>query len=162
MDKYRAPSLTDLLIATLASSRSTYRFKAILKERQFKKYRKESMRNTFTRLRKKGYVDNSVSGWALTVKGKKFSQKRTLLGYIPSPFPKHCAAGMIISFDIPESERKLRNWLRNQIKIFGYTMLHQSLWIGPGPLPPVFLKRLDNLGIRKKIKTFKIKQANTV
>jgi len=63
--------------------------------------------------------------------------------------------------DIPEQNRILRNWLRNQIKIFGYKMLQQSLWIGPSPLPPPFLKRLEDLNIRKNVKTFKITKKNT-
>ena len=55
----------------------------------------------------------------------------------------------------------MRRWLRNQIKIFGYKMLQQSLWLGPGPLPPAFLKRLEDLKIRKNVKTFKITKVNT-
>jgi hypothetical protein len=39
-------------------------------------------------------------------------------------------------------------------------MLQQSLWIGPGPLPGSFLKRLEDLNIRKNIKTFKITKKN--
>ena len=58
--------------------------------------------------------------------------------------------------DIPEKDRFMRHWLRNKIKIFGYKMLQQSLWIGPGPLPSSFLKRLEDLDIKKNIKIFKI------
>ena len=48
------------------------------------------------------------------------------------------------------------DWLRNQLKIFGYKMLQQSLWQGPGPLPIEFRKRLDDFGIKKNVKTFKM------
>jgi hypothetical protein len=37
-------------------------------------------------------------------------------------------------------------------------MLQQSLWLGPGPLPQEFLKRLNELGIRENIKIFPIKK----
>jgi len=77
-----------------------------------------------------------------------------------STFPENSPHSMIISFDIPEKDRTMRRWLRNQIKIFGYKMLQQSLWIGPGPLPSSFLERLENLKIRKNIKTFKITKSN--
>ena len=150
------PSLVDLLIATIASGRSTHRFKSILRERAFKRYAETTIRNAVTRLHRKKYIKNSSLGWSLTEHGKNFSQKRKLIGYIPSPFPKQCSASIILAFDIPERDRKIRNWLRNQIKIFGYKMLQQSLWIGPGPLPPAFTKRLESLGIRKNVKTFKI------
>lgn len=35
-------------------------------------------------------------------------------------------------------------------------MLQQSLWIGPGPLPEEFIKRLKDLKIKDCIKIFKI------
>src|SRR3989344_2552760 len=134
-------SLTDLLIATLASGRNTRLFDKILHEREFKRYKKESVGVALSRLHKKGYVENSSSGWSITEKGKKYFKSNRLLSYIASPFEKN---------------RIIRSWLRNQIKIFNYRMLQQSLWIGPGPLPLSFFKRLEDLNIRKNIKTFKI------
>ena len=149
-------SLTDLLIATLASGRNTRLFHKILHEREFKRYKKESVGVALSRLHKKGYVENSSSGWSATRKGRKYLKRTRLLSYIASPFEKNPPDNTIIAFDIPEKNRIIRSWLRNQIKIFGYKMLQQSLWIGPGPLPSSFLKRLENLNIRKNIKTFKI------
>jgi DNA-binding transcriptional regulator PaaX len=149
-------SLVDLLLATIGSGRSARRFRSILFERKLKRYKKESIKVALSRLRSKGYLDNSTSGWYITQKGKKYIVSKELLGYIASPFAKNSLPEIIISFDIPEHSRTIRNWLRNQIKIFGYKMLQQSLWIGPGPLPLSFLKRIEDLGIRKNIKTFKI------
>ncbi|MFH1201006.1 MAG: hypothetical protein V1484_01605 [bacterium] len=157
---YNSPSIGDLLVATLGSARSTRRFYAIIREREFKRYKKESIKVTLSRLHKKGYVDNSALGWSITKKGKKLSRGARPLSYISSPFKENSLPSMIISFDIPEKNRFMRHWLRNQIKIFGYKMLQQSLWIGPGPLPPSFLKRLEDLKIRKNIKTFKITKRN--
>jgi phenylacetic acid degradation operon negative regulatory protein len=153
---YNSPSIGDLLMATLNSAGSTRRFYAIIREREFKKYKKESVQISLSRLRKKGYVNIASSGWSITPKGKKFLKTTKLLSYIISPFTENSPPNIIISFDIPEKNRVLRNWLRNQIKIFGYKMLQQSLWIGPGPLPSEFIKRLEDLKIRKNIKTFKI------
>jgi len=149
-------SLMDLLIATLLSGRSVRRFRSILFERKLKRYKKESVRVALSRLRSKGFVNNSALGWSITKKGKTHIKKNRLLSYIKSPFGENQSSHTIISFDIPENTRMIRSWLRNQIKIFGYKMLQQSLWIGPGPLPPSFLKRLEDLNIRKNIKTFKI------
>jgi DNA-binding transcriptional regulator PaaX len=152
-------SITDLIIATLGSARSTHRFRSILFECKLKRYKKESIRVALYKLRSNNYVKNSELGWSLTETGKKFIKNRYLLGYIQSPFEKNSPANTIISFDIPEKNRKIRNWLRNQIKIFGYKMLQQSLWLGPGPLPASFFKRLEDLNIRKNIKTFRIKKS---
>ncbi|MBI2631338.1 hypothetical protein HYW73_03985 [Candidatus Nomurabacteria bacterium] len=154
--KNYSPSIADLLVATLASGRSTRRFYSILRERKFKKYSEGSLRVTLSRLHKRGLMQSSPSGWSLTTTGKLHSKKIKSFGYISSPFKKDSPNAVILSFDIPEPDRILRRWLRNQIKIFGYTMLQQSLWIGPGPLPHSFLKRLEELGVRKNIKTFSI------
>jgi DNA-binding transcriptional regulator PaaX len=152
-------TITDLLIATLCSGRNTKTFYKILHEREFGKYRKESLRVALSRLHKNGYINNSTSGWLITKKGQnrfKKNNEKSLLDYLPSPFKKNSPQNMIISFDIPEKNRKIRYWLRSQLKIFGYKMLQQSLWIGPGPLPPLFLIRIEKLDIRKNIKIFKI------
>lgn len=157
---YNSPSIRDLLIATLCSARSTRRFHAIIREREFKRYKRESIQVALSRLHKKGYVKNSNLGWSMTDKRKRRTKNVPLLHYMMSPFSENSPHNMIISFDIPEQNRSARHWLRNQIKIFGYKMLQQSLWIGPSPLPPAFLKHLDILNIRKNIKTFKITKTN--
>lgn len=147
-------------MATLCSARSPRRFYAIIREREFKRYKKESVQVALSRLHKNGYLNNSAVGWSITQKGRKYPQNTRALDYIASPFNKDSPSSMIISFDIPEKDRAKRHWLRNQIKIFGYKMLQQSLWIGPSPLPSLFLKRLEDLNIRKSIKTFKITKSN--
>ena len=157
---YNSPSIGDLLIATLCSARSARRFYAIIREQEFKRYKKESVRVGLSRLHKRGYLTNSSSGWSITQKGKEYIKNTRLLSYITSPFEKNSPSSLVLSFDIPEKKRITRNWLRNQIKIFGYTMLQQSLWIGPGPLPLSFFKRLENFNIRKNVKTFKIAKKN--
>jgi DNA-binding transcriptional regulator PaaX len=149
-------SLTDLLMATLFSARNTHRFRSILSQRKFNRYKKESVRVALSRLHKKGYVENSNCNWSITKRGEKYIRDNHLFTYISSPFKENTLANMIISFDIPEKDRIKRHWLRNQLKIFSYKILQQSLWIGPGPLPQSFLKRLEDLNIKKNIKTFKI------
>lgn len=157
---YNSPSIGDLLIATLGSTRSTRRFYSIIREREFNRYNKESVRVALSRLRTKGYVNNTTLGWSITRKGKARIKNGKLLSYISSTFKENAPVHTIIAFDIPEKDRIIRRWLRNQIKIFGYKMLQQSLWIGPGPLPQAFMKRLEDLNIRKNIKTFKITKSN--
>jgi DNA-binding transcriptional regulator PaaX len=154
-NKY-SESLTDLLIATLFSARSTKLFRKILSDRKFKRYKQESIQVAISRIKKQGYITKTEKSWSLTEKGKAKHRETQFFGYIPNPFNKESPVNTIISFDIPEKDRVVRNWLRNQIKIFDYKMLQQSLWIGPGPLPSDFFKRLDHLNIRKNIKTFKI------
>ena len=157
---HNSPSIGDLLIATLCCAKNTRRFHSIIHEREFNRYNQESVRVALSRLSAKGYVNNSASGWSITKDGKKYSQDVRPLGYIVSPFAENLQPSMIISFDIPEKDRRIRHWLRTQLKIFGYKILQQSLWLGPSPLPSLFLKRLEDLKIRKNIKTFKITKKN--
>ena len=143
-------------MATLMSGKSSKIFYRILREEEFKKYKKESIEVALSRLHSQGYVANYAKNWSLTNKGRHHINRKLWFTYFPSPFVKDPPLNTIISFDIPETSKVTRNWLRNQIKIFGYRMLQQSLWIGPGPLPSYFLKRLDDLNIRKNIRTFRV------
>lgn len=154
-------TIGDLLIAMLLSGRSSYQFRKIIRQREFARYKKESVQVALSRLKRSGYLKNSSSGeWSLTTKGRLYANKNTLYSYIPSPFDKNSKHETIISFDIPGPQRAVRDWLRNQIKIFGYRMLQQSLWLGPGPLPKEFLKKLNDLKIRENIKIFSITKIN--
>jgi len=152
------PTIGDLLIATLLSGKNVKIFRSILREREFERFKKESVQVSLSRLTKNGYLKKANSSWLLTKKGILRSKKTYLASYISSPFKENSPANTIISFDIPGPQRSTRDWLRNQIKIFNYKMLQQSLWVGPGPFPSVFLKRLEELGIRKNIKIFSIKK----
>ena len=162
---YNSPSIGDLLVATLGSAKNPRRFYSIIREREFNRYNKQSVRVALSRLQERGYVNNSTTGWSINKKGdeylKRCSFKNRLLSYMASPFAENPSQSIIISFDIPEKNRFIRHWLRNQLKIFGYKMLQQSLWLGPGPLPLLFTKRLENLNIKKNVKTFKITKRNT-
>ncbi len=155
--KNNLQSIGDLIIAQLLSCKSSRRFYKIIKERELARYKKESVRVSLSRLNKKGYVFNSSGSWGITTKGQKHYLHAIKNKYIRSPFKKEDEHNTILSFDIPENNRKTRNWLRNQLKIFGYKMFQQSLWLGPGPLPSNFLKKLTELKIRENIKIFKIK-----
>ena len=151
-------SIGDLLIATLLSGKSIKRFHSIIREREITRYKKESVRATLFRLNKNGYLNKSQDGWSVTTKGKLYAHRILLLSYLPSPFNEKSIQNTIVSFDIPGPQRKLRDWLRNQIKIYNYKMIHQSLWLGPGPLPQEFLVRLKKLKIRENIKIFNIEK----
>jgi len=151
-------TIGDLLIATLLSGKNIKTFRSILHKREFERFRKESVQVSLSRLTKNGYLKKTNNSWSLTQKGILRNQKTYLTSHIPSPFKENSPANTIISFDIPGPQRSTRDWLRNQVKIFNYKMLQQSLWIGPGPLPSTFLKRLEELGIRKNIKIFSIKK----
>ena len=110
------------------------------------------------RLLKKGLIEWDGQECKLTGLGSKLAAEKTLFTFLPSPFQPKAPDGLLLSFDIPETKRHTRNWLRSQLKIFGYRMIQQSLWIGPAPLPKEFNNRLLKLNIKNCIKTYKIQK----
>lgn len=125
-----------------------------------RRYSQNSAKNTVARLRKKGLVEVKNNMWVLTKNGKKyFENKRKLSLKFSSPFVLNYPKNLLLMFDIPESKRAERNWLRWHLKEFQYVMLQQSVWIGPSPLPQKFKTYLKEIGIEKCIKTFKLAKA---
>lgn len=51
----------------------------------------------------------------------------------------------IVVFDVPEKERRKRAWLREALKMLGFKMLQQSVWMGKNKIPEQFL-----VDLRKK------------
>ena len=138
------------------SCRSTKRYNEKLRELSSVCNGRNTYYSTMSRLHKKGLVEKTKIGWKITNDGIE-KEKRLSSLYITSPFNKDSMRNIIIAFDIPEGDRRARVWLRNQLKIFNYTMLQRSLWFGPGPLPKEFYDRLGMLDIKKCIKIFKVK-----
>src|SRR3989344_712462 len=123
MSRMHEPSIADLIIAMIGSGKNTRTFRYILRERELSRYREKSVRTSLSRLKSKGYLNNSNQGWFLTEKGVRHTSEKNLLNFIPSPFNTTSTQSTIIAFDIPEKDRFISRWLRNQIKIFGYKML---------------------------------------
>lgn len=59
-------------------------------------------------------------------------------------------------YDIPHEKKKERDWFRRQLKNFHYIMIQKSVWVGPSPLPKDFLDYVKLIGLKNKLKTFKL------
>lgn len=68
----------------------------------------------------------------------------------------------IIAFDIPETEKRKRAWLRGALKFLDFKMLQKSVWIGKNKLPEDFLLDLRDGGIMKYIHILEIGARGTV
>lgn len=150
-------SLTHFILAFLMSSRNTATFKRLMREGSFCDVKEDRLSVALSRLHKKQYVNKGSSGWSITPRGRR-EIARMGSQYITCPFGIHAVKNTLVAFDIPENNRKARSWLRNQLKIFNYTILQQSLWFGPGPLPRDFLFRLRDLGLAENVKIFTVKK----
>lgn len=93
----------------------------------------------------------------MTKAGKEyFKNKRKLALKFDSPFKSNDPKNLLLMFDVPESRKAERNWLRLHLKIFQYLMIQKSVWVGPSPLPKQFKAHVKEMGLDVFIKTFKL------
>ena len=147
---------TDELIAFLLSCRSSSIRKKILWERMQK--RRKISSNTYYqsiyRLKKRGILESKNDMYFLSPKGKNLScNLYSKIWKNPTKNNK-----ILIIFDIPEPKKKVREWIRNQIKYWDFKMVQKSVWIGDGPLPDEFFERLKLLKVDSGVKTYNLQK----
>lgn len=124
------------------------------------KFRKKSfgsMRTTIYRLHKENLIDKQGNGWFITPAGKQYRQKRlNSLQHFFSSDLKDNLRNLIVMFDVPESKKAEREWLRWHLKKFNFIMIQKSVWVGPSPLPKEFLDYIKKIELKESIKTFKL------
>lgn len=73
-----------------------------------------------------------------------------------SVFEKSAPKNLIVMYDIPHAMKKERDWFRRQLRNFDYIMVQKSVWVGPSPLPKDFRDYVKDIGLKDKLKTFKL------
>jgi len=132
---------------------------------------KHTLSSTLNRLRKEGLVaktsPNRKSEWIITQKGKVFLRNATKkkpalhrLEYETLPPPDHTVR--LISFDIPEKQRRKRDWLRSELLRCEYRILHRSVFLGNRPLPEEFMREMASLGLEKYVQIVSIDRKGTL
>ena len=126
-----------------------------LQNRSFSEHHSQSVRNTVSKLVKKGLIRIGADGIMIQPKGRVFVEKKVeRLHYFNSPFPKNTSKNLLVLFDIPEDRKIEREWFRKQLREFGYEMIQKSVWLGPSPLPKEFVAYVRSIGLKECIKTF--------
>lgn len=124
---------------------------------KFKKYSQNSLSGTLSYISKLGLVEKSELGLVLTIKGQEYiKRKLDSLKQFNFYFDKNAPKDLIVMFDIPETKKAEREWLRWHLKKFNYSMIQKSVWVGPSPLPKEFLDYLEKIKIKDGFKTFKL------
>ncbi len=124
---------------------------------KFKDYSQNSLSGTLSYIHKAGLIENSDEGVMLTLKGQKYVKKKIdSLKQFYFKFDKNAPKNLIVMFDIPETKKAEREWLRWHLKKFNYLMIQKSVWVGPSPLPKEFLDYIENIKIKDGLKTFKL------
>jgi len=110
---------------------------------------RKNLWQSLERLKKQGLVSNEKSKLKLTEKGKEYigriiSLKKTLT----KPWDKKYR---VVIFDIPETKKHLRNWLRQELYLLNYIQLQKSVFVGKIPLPAEIIRDIERLGIKSDV-----------
>ncbi|MBI5153222.1 MAG: CRISPR-associated endonuclease Cas2 [Parcubacteria group bacterium] len=68
----------------------------------------------------------------------------------------------IVLFDIPEPERKKREWLRQELNYLGFTMLQRSVWAGKIKIPKEMLEDLEHYKLLPYIEIIAVTKTGTL
>lgn len=126
-------------------------------------FSKLSFSAILSRLQREGFVERrgakQKARWRITKGGREHLKERDARSY---PLPRKDGIPRIVSFDIPEKERKKRRWIREALLECGYHSLQKSVWIGFAPLPEDFFENSDLLSLRKCIQVFSIDRKGSI
>jgi phenylacetic acid degradation operon negative regulatory protein len=123
------------------------------------------------RLKKQGFVLETGSlrrkRFVLTRRGRE--KLRELLQKRKKQLPKNTAyerspsaRWTIVMFDIPEGERKKRDWLRSVLKHLGFTMKQKSVFVGKVGIPEAFLDDVRSLDIFDYVHILEVTKGGTL
>jgi len=68
----------------------------------------------------------------------------------------------IAIFDIPETERRKRDWLRRALRHLGFRLIQKSVWLGKVKIPKNFLNDLRNLDLIEYIEIFQVTKTGSL
>ena len=167
------PIILDLLLPPHPRSRLARALLGLDRHRHSRSHKaaKHSLSSTLYRLRKDGLIAKKgperKSWWMIIPKGRIFlrsaAQKKSApqrLEYPTLPPSDHTVR--LVSFDIPEKQRRKRDWLRSELLQCEYRMLHRSVFIGNRPLPEELLEEIASLGLMQYLQIVSIDRMGTL
>ena len=94
---------------------------------------KSKLSLTISRLRKKGYIEKYKDQSKIILKLTQLGQD-LLLKHLPEDNYNWDGIWRLVIFDIPESQRRIRNILRRRLKEWGFNQWQKSVWATKKPL----------------------------
>lgn len=122
-------------------------------------------------LNKDGFIKKEKWGrkliWNVTQKGKaKEELLRKMLASHGLPVGDYKREQsdtiVIVSFDIPENQRRKRRWIRTVLKGLGFRMMQRSVWIGKMKIPKEFVGDLHKIGLLEFVEIFAVTKVGTI
>ncbi|MBI4120573.1 MAG: hypothetical protein HY454_03870 [Parcubacteria group bacterium] len=125
-------------------------------------FSRETFSTTLSRLKKQGLVKKSggrrKAVWSIIGQGKE----KLNFGNYPFASIKTDGLPRLVMYDVPELERKKRDWLRYGLVACGYKQLQKSVWLGYCPLTEEFVKSLSDLGLKSRVHVVSIHKKGTL
>ncbi|MBM4387396.1 MAG: hypothetical protein FJ088_06620 [Deltaproteobacteria bacterium] len=121
-------------------------------------------------LKRDGLIEEHVSkfGRAFTVTKKGIAKLSALRKKITKKFPsvryerETSDTVTIVTFDVPEKERRKRDWLRAVLKNLKFTMVHKSVWMGKVAIPRAFLADIKRLRLAEFVEIFQVTKTGSL
>ena len=111
-----------------------------------KRIEEKALKQTISRLREYGLVaKDSNNNFLLTVEGEKVAEK--ILGYKKRLEEEWDGKYRLVIFDIPEVDRRHRDWLRQELYFLGYEKLQNSVFVSKLSLTEDIIKEIKERGI---------------
>lgn len=115
---------------------------------------------------KKGVKRHAL--WVITKRGKERIQyyKRSRLDLFSASritfAPPRGGGVTIVAFDIPEKERRKRDWLRMCLAEMDFEKLQKSVWVGKGAVDENFIHALRERDLSSSVHIFAVTQRGTI
>ncbi|OGM93810.1 hypothetical protein A2524_04065 [Candidatus Wolfebacteria bacterium RIFOXYD12_FULL_48_21] len=135
-------------------------------ERAYRRRQYQRACSLIANLRRRGFIEKKENKiLRLTEKGLLRLQKRALgARFIPiSKFiKKEDDCLKVVIFDVPEPDKKKRDWLRFSLQNLGFSLLQKSVWIGKAKLPEEFFRQLHEFELLPFVHVFSIQDTGSI
>lgn len=105
---------------------------------EIREVKKESLRTIAWRLRKKGLIEKTGEKYQLSVFGMQVVQKVHI-----EEEKEWDGKWRMVIFDIPETKRNERDWIRKELVQMEYKPIQRSVFLGQYPLSEEFMEKLE-------------------
>ena len=124
-----------------------------------KEFKKDSIRVNISRLKKQGLItEDKDRKFCLTAKGEEmiaYIKDRHFI--LKKPWDKKIR---VVVFDIPEKEKRLRQWFRAELGLLAFKRLQKSVYIGKYPIPNDLYQDLIKNNLFNSVHIFTINEAD--
>lgn len=129
---------------------------------------KHRVYSLLSKLKKEGLIDGHkefrTTEWFLTKQGRKKLEGLSSFFLLPRfRYTKEKDDGLnLVIFDIPETHKRKREWLRGSLMALDFKLLQKSVWIGNNKVTEEFIQDIRTLGLLDFIHIFRVKKTGTL